>query len=501
HGAPLLAGALGRWRGAWDALPRPPQAPSAWAVACDGLLRALGWPGQRTPDSAEFQTREKWHGVLEELARLDPVLPPLPHGEALALLRRLAGEAEFQPQGAEAPVQVLGVLESGGLEFDHLWVLGLHEELWPPAPRPNPFLPLELQRRHGMPRASVARELEIARRETARLLQSAPDVVFSHAAWDGDRPLRPSPLIRAVPWAAPDTLPPAPGAAGLTLREAIGAPLPAPEGLEALRDDAAPPVAGDGPVPGGTGVFTDQAACPFRAFARHRLHARAPERPEPGLDAAERGTLVHGVLERAWRRIRDHATLHALDAEALGAVLDEAVEATLAHFAESHRDRLGPRLRALERRRLLGLARDWMALERERAPFAVELMEDPQPLEIGGISVRGRVDRIDRLADGARVLIDYKTGDTRLSAWWGERPDEPQLPLYAASGGLPLAGVAFAQVRRQELTFRGVADDPARFPRAERFDKVRLPPGTAPYASWAAVVEHWRAALERLAAA
>jgi RecB family exonuclease len=207
------------------------------------------------------------------------------------------------------------------------------------------------------------------------------------------------------------------------------------------------------------------------------------------------------VLERAWRRIRDHATLHALDAEALGAVLDEAVEATLAHFAESHRDRLGPRLRALERRRLLGLARDWLALERERAPFAVELMEEPQPLEIGGISVRGRVDRIDRLADGARVLIDYKTGATRLSAWWGERPDEPQLPLYAASGGLPLAGVAFAQVRRQELTFRGVADDPARFPRAERFDKVRLPPGTAPYASWAAVVEHWRAALERLAAA
>ena len=37
---------------------------------------------------------------------------------------------------------------------------------------------------------------------------------------------------------------------------------------------------------------------------------------------------------------------------------------------------------------------------------------------------------MDRLADGARVLIDYKTG-VATADWRGERPDNPQLPIYA----------------------------------------------------------------------
>ena len=40
------------------------------------------------------------------------------------------------------------------------------------------------------------------------------------------------------------------------------------------------------------------------------------------------------------------------------------------------------------------------------------------------------IDRVDRLADGARVLIDYKTGNAAAD-WRGERPDNPQLPIYA----------------------------------------------------------------------
>jgi len=489
---PRLAQALARWRHAADALPTR-QTPSAWALAFDGLLRALGWPGERTPDSAEYQVLEKWRGLLEELARLELVAPTLTRGEALAALRRAATETPFQPEGADAPVQVLGTLESGGLEFDHLWVLGLHEELWPPPARPNPFLSTELQRHHGMPHASLARELELARRETERLRQAAPDVVFSYPAMEGDRPLRPSPLLRDLPLLPGEGLP---GSDAPTLRAVLGVA----GGLEQLLDEQAPPIAAGTMVLGGTGLFQDQAACPFRAFAHHRLRARAPEAPQPGLDAATRGTLVHAALERAWRALGDHAALSALDERGVEAVLAKAVEGALAEFAERHRERLGPRLRALEQRRLQALLGEWLALERTRTPFAVAEVEQRQPLEIGGISVTGRMDRIDRLPDGSRLLIDYKTGrSARPSAWWGDRPDEPQLPLYASSAGGALAGVAFAQVRRDALGFRGVADDAARFPGAQRFDRIKPPPGEAPFESFAAVVERWRGALEGLA--
>ena len=65
------------------------------------------------------------------------------------------------------PIQILGPLESAQLEFDHLWVLGLTDEAWPRIPRPNPLLPIELQRSRGLPRSSADWELGFARRMQA----------------------------------------------------------------------------------------------------------------------------------------------------------------------------------------------------------------------------------------------------------------------------------------------------------------------------------------------
>ena len=56
------------------------------------------------------------------------------------------------PRSPDAPIQVLGVLESAGLEFDALWVSGLTDDVWPMHARPNPFIPPALQRRRGFPK-------------------------------------------------------------------------------------------------------------------------------------------------------------------------------------------------------------------------------------------------------------------------------------------------------------------------------------------------------------
>lgn len=494
--SPGLARALASWRRAWDAQPAR-QSPGAWAQTFAGLLGALGWPGERSPDSIEFQTLERWRGLLEDVVRLEPVAPQLTRAEALSAVRQAAAETTFQAESTEAPVQVLGVLEAGGLAFDHLWVLGLHEEQWPPALRPTALLPAELQRRAGMPHASLARELGLARRITERLRQAAPDVVFCYPASDGERELRPSPLLAELPEVQADAVPvsSAPG-----LWRVLGAAA----AQEPHGDELAPPLGADARAAGGTGLFKDQAACPFRAFAHHRLAARGLESPQPGLDAAGRGELMHGALQRAWRELGDHAALCALDAEGLLAVASEATQSALAAFAETHPHALTPRVQALEQRRVADLVRDWLALERERTPFAVAGVELERPLEVGGVSFTGRMDRIDRFPDGRLLLIDYKTGQVPSAPWWGERPSEPQLPLYATSAGADLAaelaGVAFAQVSRREMRFRGVADDLERFPKATRFDKLRLPAGMGTFEAFPAILEAWRAALEALAA-
>jgi RecB family exonuclease len=105
---------------------------------------------------------------------------------------------------------------------------------------------------------------------------------------------------------------------------------------------------------------------------------------------------------------------------------------------------------ALEEQRLCQLIDALLQYESRRAAFVVEQMECKQEIEIAGLRLSVRMDRIDKLEHG-RILIDYKTGEAVQKQWMGERPDEPQLPLYAVAGKVDeLRDVYFARVRRSK---------------------------------------------------
>src|SRR3989442_11434339 len=94
------------------------KSPSEWARHFSALLEAAGFPGERSLDSEEFQTRAKWHEVLGEFARLERVSRKISSQKALSILKKLCTDILFQPESADAPIQVLGVFESAGLRFD-----------------------------------------------------------------------------------------------------------------------------------------------------------------------------------------------------------------------------------------------------------------------------------------------------------------------------------------------------------------------------------------------
>lgn len=487
---PLLAGALRALEGGRAELRRRRPA-GDWAPLAAGILQGFGWPGERGLSSAEYQAVEAWRDLLHDYTGLDPVVAPCGFDAARARIARLARGRAFQPEGGDAAVQVLGVLEAAGQRFAHLWILGLHDEAWPAPARPTPFLPLALQRRVGLPHGSAARELGFARRATARLLGSSAEVVASYPAMDGERALRPSPLITDLPEGAAEDL-------GLDPVPSYWQVLHAAAALEPFEDFRAPAIAAGEEAAGGTGVFRDQSACPFQAFARHRLHARPLGEAVPGLDAAGRGSLVHAVLCQVWGALGSQAQLLAWDPERLSAVIDEAAAAVVAEEQRRRPGVLGPRFAGLERRRLARLALAWLELERERAPFEVVARESAQRLSLGGVAVSTRIDRIDRLADGRRVVIDYKTGrQASYRAWFGERPEEPQLPVYV-SGEKDLAAVAFAQVRPGECAWSGLAAGPGLIPGVKAGTEVPEAEGCT---DWDALLQTWRVTLERLAQA
>ena len=168
------------------------QSPGEWSRTFSRILRYAGWPGDRTLSSEEYQTVRAWNGVLSNFATLDPIIPRLDFAAALDRLTQLAQSTPFQPEDEGAPVQVMGLFESSGLHFDHLWVTGLHDEALPSPARPNPFLPLDLQKANGLPHSSPARELDVAHALMARLLKSAPELVLSYPLQEGDQQLDPA---------------------------------------------------------------------------------------------------------------------------------------------------------------------------------------------------------------------------------------------------------------------------------------------------------------------
>lgn len=477
---PELASRLAAWAEQHQAL-QTSRMPSDWAPAFSRFLQAVGWPGDRGIDSMEYQALEVWRELLSELARLDRVCGNISPGTAIGQLRQLASNRQFQPESEPAPVQVLGLLEASGLRFDRLWIMGMHDSAWPAAPSPDPFLPFSLQRRFNLPRSSPDRELDFARTLTARLLSSASTVIVSYPRREGDSDLRASPLLTALPEAVESDLglPASAGYPELLRRSSL---------IETVQDHRAPPCR-EVPPRAGTFLFKLQAACPFRAFAELRLAARAPDHPEPGLNALDRGRLVHGILKRVWERLRSHQALVTIGEVELAELVRSQAGSEIREFSRFRRILRNTRFAAIEQQRMERVIGQWLVLEKQRQAFTMLEQEEGRRVTLGGLRMNIRADRVDQLENGEMVILDYKTGECRPSDWDGPRPNEPQLPIYAATAGAPVAGVFFGSLKTGAFGFRGLAGSAGIVP------EVRMPDDQPPLQE---TIDEWREVLDRL---
>jgi RecB family exonuclease len=177
--------------------------------------------------------------------------------------------------------------------------------------------------------------------------------------------------------------------------------------------------------------------------------------------------------------------------------VSDAARAALAAFLQRRPDALGAQAQALERRRLARTARAWLQLERQRPPFEVIAIESPVRVVLGNLALSMTPDRIDRLADGSVLIVDYKSRSFSPAAWLGTRPDEPQLPLYAVTCDDDVAGIAFAVLAPGKLQFKALVSDGVDLPGATVVARDRAEmqrPG------WPGLLADWRDELERLAA-
>jgi ATP-dependent helicase/nuclease subunit B len=469
----------------WHRRPRPA---SQWLPVFQSQLDGWGWLQGRPLDSLEHQQLEHWLGALEGLTGFDDLLGAISYAEVLSLLREQLAESLFQPRTADAAIQVLGPLETTGLRFDALWLAGMNAEQWPPRPRPLPFLPRQLQRASRMPHCDAQWEREQAERRLAAWKRSAGELRGSYLNLIDDVAALPTSLLRDLP-AQPGDL------AALDPRwETQAAGLV----LEPVALSAQPLGTGEAAAAGvGSAALEQQSQCPFQAFAAQRLGCAPPGPPWNGLTPAERGMMLHRALYHLFGLVADSKSLRGLERPARRALLDEAIGTARSAVSPERRTLLGAAPLALEAARLGNLLSEWLDLEASRkVPFRVAEREAEREISLGGLTLRLRLDRIDLLEDGHRLVIDYKSGAAESPArWFDDPPTRPQLPLYALLDP-PAEGIAFATVRTGEAGFHGVgeraycagiSDDLARSSRAPEL------------ADMAAARAFWHGSLQRLA--
>jgi ATP-dependent helicase/nuclease subunit B len=132
-------------------------------------------------------------------------------------------------------------------------------------------------------------------------------------------------------------------------------------------------------------------ADPYAFYAKRMLRLRQLDPVDADPSAAWRGTAVHDVLEK-WKSQDDCAP-------------DALEPRVLAMLSEAH-----PMMRALWQPRLIEAVR-WIVRELAARPDRRVLdVEKEGRIDVAGVTLTGKFDRIDAMGDGTLGIVDYKTG-------------------------------------------------------------------------------------------
>lgn len=423
--------------------------PAEWAKRIDAALTAARWPGDAALDSSEFQLVNRWRELLNEFARIEAVAHSLELTEVCQRLTALAADTLYQPESGEGLVRVLGMLEAAGMEFDFIWISGLDASQWPPVSRPALFISNNLQREYEMPDSTPGDTLEFARRVLDRLIASANNCVLSWATTRDDADLTASSLLDEYAGgdrkAAPDP--------GWYAGNGVGR-----AEIQLCSEDPAPPVTNEERVRGGAYTVQRQFVEPFGAFVYGRLGVRAPEPFATGLSPGVRGNIIHNALHNLLAGKPDRGAIEAWTAENRDQRIGTAIDSALAEHT-LHADPIMRHLIRLERNRIRLLLHEFIATESGRPEFTVVDVERKLDYDTFGIRLGLRIDRIDRLANGQLLVIDYKTGIPKHFVGRSDAPADLQLIVYADALKVAIGGLLLINIDSRVISYKGAGGD------------------------------------------
>ena len=307
-----------------------------------------------------------------------------PRDVARVLVDAMEPVAVRPPYGGHARVQVLGLLEARMNRADIVICAGLNEGVWPGRGSVDALLAPPVLRALGVPGADF--RIGLSAHDLAGAL-GAPEVVLSRSARDESGPTIPSRFLLRVQALLGDLLPKHTDTRAIDLARAM------------VRTPEAPVYPRPRPMPNADQRLVDISATaldrlrgdPYQFFAGKIMQLQALDALDASPSPAWQGEVAHQILEE-WHRADPKPPI---------------VEIMKRVFEERN---VHPLMRGLWQPRL-ERALEWVEHEvagyGDRKVVAVEAWGE---MHVDGVRIHGKIDRLDRYADGTLAIVDYKTG-------------------------------------------------------------------------------------------
>jgi probable DNA repair protein len=410
-------------------------------LAFNSTLKTWGFATDRNLSSTEYQLFNKYLQTSLGLNRLSLYDAKVSVQSAITQLNNLTTQVIFQAQASKTNIQILGALEAQGLYFDEAWVLGMTNQFLPAQLNSPRFIATDISTKHQIPHTDYELIATDAKNTLESLSSLADKVVFSYALTHLESKQLPSPLVAFDPTINTNHI------------QKIS-----PIALESI-DDTRTTHLEKLKIKSGVRILKDQMACAFKGFA-HRLNTPSFDVPHIGMNRLEQGNIVHNILQYIYQEITSKEQLLALSAKELDSLILNKINAALRRYPNSG-------FKKIEKLRLSHLVHTFIEADKLREDFCVLATEQNITANIANLEFETRLDRLDQMSNGDKIIFDYKTGTTSIASWCGNAISEPQLPIYTLTNNVQ--GAAFIELASNKINFKGLSKDPDALPEQSKY--------------------------------
>lgn len=425
-----------------------------WLEIFYQYLDIFSFANEKTLSSSEYQVFEKFHKEILILNKIFIKNNKMNVNKCIELLENHLNDIIFQAKAGRANIHILGLLEAEGLNFDASWIAGMTSNVLPGFIKNYFFIANDIATAFNLPFSSF----DNIQQNALNILQELKDIsannTFSYAKTDNSLEQIASPLLE------------------FSKNVDNKAIKTTQIKITKITDYCAPKIKTKN-IQQGVQTLQYQISCPFKGFAK-RLKVEQAKPAHLGFNKIQQGIIVHKTLEKIFNTIPNIKKLKSLSDESIQELIVENVSRAIGKITK--------KFQKLEKERIILIINKYLELEKTRDNFEVVATESSIDVCIEGLKFTTKLDRVDKIANAEKIIIDYKTSDrVSIQDTLKENISQVQLPIYAISNNID--GVVLAKVNAKECYFSYIAKDMQCLP-----NNTKAPKNT----SWQPQLETWK---------